>query len=169
MSNPAPMRPFTASLPMALLSAREVAMRFFRPLLAEHDLTEQQWRVLRALSAQEAEEDPADAGQIAAATCLLPPSLSRILDHLEGRGLVTREIDPLDQRRSLLGLSTSGRRKVAQVAPASERRYEDIETAFGSDRLANLLAELNDFARVVDVGSHAGGGTEESEVANDAA
>ncbi|MCP4224610.1 MAG: homoprotocatechuate degradation operon regulator HpaR, partial [Actinomycetia bacterium] len=43
-------RPFTESLPMALLQARESAMRLFRPLLAEHDLTEQQWRVLRALA-----------------------------------------------------------------------------------------------------------------------
>lgn len=145
------MRPFSASLPMALLSAREVAMRFFRPLLIEHDLTEQQWRVLRALSAQEAEQKPADAGQIAAATCLLPPSLSRILDHLEGRGYVTRNADPSDQRRALLGLSTEGRAKVAEVAPLSERRYSEIETAFGSERLANLLSELNEFAAVVDV------------------
>ena len=42
MTSPA-MRPFDASLPMALLQAREAAMRLFRPLLAEHDLTDQRW------------------------------------------------------------------------------------------------------------------------------
>ncbi|MGB8973723.1 MAG: homoprotocatechuate degradation operon regulator HpaR, partial [Pseudomonas capeferrum] len=35
------------SLTLSLLQAREAAMAFFRPLLNEHDLTEQQWRVIR--------------------------------------------------------------------------------------------------------------------------
>ena len=53
-------RPFTESLPMALLQAREAAMRLFRPMLAEHDLTEQQWRVLRALSSAEGPLEPGE-------------------------------------------------------------------------------------------------------------
>jgi hypothetical protein len=60
------MRDFSASLPMALLQAREAAMQLFRPLLAEHDLTEQQWRVLRALSAS---DEPLEVGAIVDATC----------------------------------------------------------------------------------------------------
>ena len=74
------LRPFEASLPMALLQAREAAMRLFRPLLAEHDLTEQQWRVLRALRAA---DDPVDAGELAERTFLLAPSLSRMLSNME--------------------------------------------------------------------------------------
>src|SRR5665647_1001577 len=45
-----PMRDFSRSLPMALLRARESVMRHFRPSLRAHGLTEQQWRILRALS-----------------------------------------------------------------------------------------------------------------------
>jgi len=146
------MRPFNASLPMALLSAREVAMRFFRPLLADHDLTEQQWRVLRALSAA---DEPLDAGALAETTCLLPPSLSRILDHLEGIDFVTRGADPNDQRRALLSLSGAGRAKVREVAPESERRYAAIEAEFGSDRLQSLLDELHQFIAVADASSEA--------------
>ena len=52
-------RSFDKSLPMALLRTREAAMQHFRPLLAEHDLTEQQWRVLRALNAA---SEPIDVG-----------------------------------------------------------------------------------------------------------
>ena len=37
------------SLPMALLRARETVMARFRPMLAENDINEQQWRVLRVL------------------------------------------------------------------------------------------------------------------------
>ncbi|MFT5000920.1 MAG: hypothetical protein ACI875_001925, partial [Planctomycetota bacterium] len=35
------------SLPIMLLRAREAVMRRFRPMLRLHDLSEQQWRVLR--------------------------------------------------------------------------------------------------------------------------
>ena len=137
------MRPFEASLPMALLQARESAMRLFRPLLAEHDLTEQQWRVLRALTATEA---PVDAGDLAARTFLLAPSLSRILANLEERGLIVRAVDPDDQRRSMIALSGAGEAQVRAIAPESEERYAAIETAFGSDRLAHLLDELHALA-----------------------
>ena len=44
------MRDFAHSLPMALLKAREAVMAGFRPDLEAHDLTEQQWRVLRVLT-----------------------------------------------------------------------------------------------------------------------
>jgi len=49
-----PMREFSRSLPMSLLRAREAVMRQFRPSLRRHDLTEQQWRILRALAAIDA-------------------------------------------------------------------------------------------------------------------
>src|ERR1043166_1624554 len=48
-----PMRDFGRSLPMSLLRAREAVMRQFRPSLRSHGLTEQQWRILRALTAVE--------------------------------------------------------------------------------------------------------------------
>ena len=48
-----PMREFSRSLPMSLLRAREAVMRQFRPSLRNYGLTEQQWRILRALTAVE--------------------------------------------------------------------------------------------------------------------
>ena len=144
------MRPFSRSLPMSLLSARESAMRLFRPLLAEHDLTEQQWRVLRALSTHDPENDPLDASRLAQMTCLLPPSLSRILEKLDTRGLLTRTADPSDHRRAHLELSAKGHAKVAEIAPESERRYNQIEESFGMQRLEQLLAELDALAQTLD-------------------
>lgn len=145
---PIAMRPFAASLPMALLQARETAMRLFRPLLAEHDLTEQQWRVLRALAAG---DEAQDVGALAHQTFLLAPSLSRILTNLEGRGLIARTTAENDQRRSLIELAPSGRELVARVAPTSEATYNRIEQGFGTDRLARLLGELHDLA-ALDIG-----------------
>src|SRR5690349_24939051 len=82
-----PMRDFSRSLPMALLRAREAVMRQFRPSLRQHDLTEQQWRILRALAAIEAIE----VTELARTAFLLGPSLSRILRDLDARGLIERK------------------------------------------------------------------------------
>jgi len=133
------MRDFTQSLPMALLQAREGAMRLFRPLLAKHDLTEQQWRVLRALSAS---DDPLDVGSVADATFLLASSLSRILSNLAGRDLINRTPVQNDQRRAAIALTGRGQNLVAQVAPHSEAIYNEIETAFGTAELRELLTQL---------------------------
>src|SRR5579883_3577127 len=81
-----PMRPFSESLPMALLRSREAVMRLFRPGLRKHGVTEQQWRILRAL----AHSGPMEVTELAEATFLLAPSLSRILATLEQRGLIVR-------------------------------------------------------------------------------
>jgi len=44
------MRKFDDSLPLKLLKAREAALNYFRPILKEIPLTEQQWRIIRALN-----------------------------------------------------------------------------------------------------------------------
>lgn len=134
---------------MALLRARETTMRLFRPLLADHDLTEQQWRVLRALAAA---EDRLSVGELAEYTSLLGPSLSRILSNLENRDLIKRQLVEHDQRRALIALSEPGRALVRRIAPQSEALYEHIEQRFGLDRLDHLLTELHQLAALDPIG-----------------
>ena len=57
------MRPLGQSLPLRLLMAREAVMERFRPHLNGAGITEQQWRVLRALC----EVEEMDAGELAKA------------------------------------------------------------------------------------------------------
>lgn len=125
---------------MALLNAREAVMGHFRPLLSRHDLTEQQWRVLRALGA---EIEPVDAGTLADATSLQAPSLSRILANLADRRLIDRTSAWDDQRRAVISLSTLGAELVSSVAPESETIYAEIEAKFGEQQLRQLVAELH--------------------------
>lgn len=141
------MRPFSASLPMALLLAREATMRRFRPLLAEHGLTEQQWRVLRALAST---DSPIEVTALADRTALLAPSVTRIVARLVDDDVIRRDRVAGDARRSTLALTARGRRLVARIAPRSEAAYADIEAAFGADRLAALLTELEDLATSLD-------------------
>lgn len=135
-----PMRSFTKSLPMALLRAREAVMNEFRPNLAAHDLNEQQWRVLRALSSA---EPTIGVGELANRTLLLGPSLSRILVRLEEQKLIARTLDPFDARRSHIGITPKGVELVGAIAPDSEQIYGGIERRFGKARLAKLIAELD--------------------------
>ena len=59
------------SLTIALLQAREAAMAHFRPIVKRHNLTEQQWRIVRIL----AEHPSMDFHDLAFRACILRPSL----------------------------------------------------------------------------------------------
>ena len=137
-----PMRDFSRSLPMSLLRAREAVMRQFRPALRQHGLTEQQWRILRALAAVETIE----ATELARTAFLLGPSLSRILRDLEARQLIERRLASADQRRSVLSISAKGLKLMEEVAPSSEAIYAAITRRYG----ARKLAELQDMLGVLE-------------------
>lgn len=130
-------REFEASLPMALLRAREAVMARFRPMLRSFGMTEQQWRVLRALN----DVAEIDISALADRCCLLAPSLSRILRDLTGRGLVARNTTARDLRVGLVSITDTGRRMIAEVGPHSEARYARIAELFGHDDL-NTLYDL---------------------------
>ena len=137
------LRHFSKSLPMSLLRARESVMRHFRKSLREFGVTEQQWRVLRGLSTKPQME----VAELARATFLLGPSLSRILVDLDQRGLILREPDPADLRRWMISLSPSGTELIDTVTPVSEAIYREISQRFGEDKLGqlqDLLAELEE-------------------------
>ena len=137
----APLRDFQHSLPMELLKAREAAMSRFRPMLRRHGLTEQQWRVIRAL----ADYQKIDASELAKRSFLLAPSLTRILQFLERKKLVKRSSDANDQRRYVFVLTGMGRQIYDEVGPDSELLYTDIEQAFGKNKLEALYALLAEF------------------------
>ena len=129
------MRAFSKSLPMELLRAREAVMRRFRPALRNHGVTEQQWRILRAL----AHFGPLEAGALAEATCLLAPSLSRILPDMEAKQLISRRQVDSDLRRSVISLEPKALRLIAAHAPSSEKIYDEIASTFGEERLSQLF------------------------------
>ncbi len=134
------LRHFSRSLPMLLLRAREAVMRHFRAKLRRHGLTEQQWRILRALSNGQRLE----VTELARVTFLLGPSLSRILKDLEARGLIERHPDPTDLRRAHIAISQTGSDLIVLISPESEHIYSAIADAFGTDRMADLQRLLEE-------------------------
>lgn len=123
-------------------------MKKFIPHLREHDLSPQQWRVLRALfDAREAGAPEVEMTALAEQCYLLMPSLSRIAQHLLKRGLILRRPSETDQRRSMISLSDTGAGLVKVMSVQSEVRYEHITEVFGYGKLEllyELLEELTD-------------------------
>jgi homoprotocatechuate degradation regulator HpaR len=81
-------------LPILLQKAREYAVNTMRNTLATHDLTEQQWRVIRSTF----ESGELNAQELARKSAILGPSLSRILNRLEEDGILNRKVSAADQR-----------------------------------------------------------------------
>lgn len=128
------------SLPIALLRAREKVMGPIRAMLADVGVTEQQWRVLRVLN----ERGTLDPTEIAERSCLLLPSLTRILQTLEGKGLISRAPHPTDRRKQLVSITDEGRQVIVDNMQESQRLNAWLRESFGPDKLNALLDLLNE-------------------------
>ncbi|MEM7377704.1 MAG: homoprotocatechuate degradation operon regulator HpaR [Pseudomonadota bacterium] len=132
------------SIPIALLRAREQVMSRFRPMLAVHGVTEQQWRVLRVV----AESEAIDASELAQRACILAPSLTRIAKHLEDGGLIMRVKDAQDARRARFDIAPDGLALIDAMAADREAIYASIEAEFGHERMETLLELLEQLAEL---------------------
>ena len=128
------------NLPLLLLQTRERVMELFRPILNAHDLTEQQWRIIRALLEADALE-PREIGDICR---LSSPSLAGMLSRMDDLGLVVRRRLPHDQRRVRVSLTAKGRTIAARIAPLVEETYRRMETALGADLMDRLYCVLDE-------------------------
>jgi homoprotocatechuate degradation regulator HpaR len=108
-------------------------------MLNEAGVTEQQWRVLRALLG----DGPLEPRHIVEICCLSSASLVGILARMEDLGLVTRERMEGDQRRVLVSVSAKGQRLADRLAPRIESIYSQLESDIGLD-IAETLYETLD-------------------------
>ncbi|SEG26219.1 homoprotocatechuate degradation operon regulator, HpaR [Jhaorihella thermophila] len=140
-------RPFPSterSLPIALLRARERVMGPIRGMLSKAGITEQQWRVLRVLE----EEGPLDPTRIAELACLLLPSLTRILQKLDDKGLIHRRPDPEDRRKQIVQISPAGRELITANLPTAIKLNDRVREQLGPEKYETLLDLLNDLHRL---------------------
>ena len=144
MNEPILPRRTRRSLPMALLRAREAVMEEFRPMLAKHNVTEQQWRVVRVL----AEAVQLDASDLALRASILSPSLTRIIRNLEVRKLIRRKKDATDGRRVMLEIAPSGAALIKKVMPESASAYQRLDVRYGAARINELLDLLDEIASI---------------------
>jgi homoprotocatechuate degradation regulator HpaR len=129
------------SLTIALLQAREAAMSYFRPIVKQHNLTEQQWRIVRIL----AENPSMDFHDLAFRACILRPSLTGILTRMERDGLVLRLKPVNDQRKLFVSLTKEGQALYARAQTQVEEAYRLIENEFTPEKMQQLTALLGEF------------------------
>jgi homoprotocatechuate degradation regulator HpaR len=139
------------NLPLLLLHAREAVLARFRPILKDHGLTEQQWRIVRAL----VEDGPLEPRQIVERCRISSPSLAGVLARMEEQGLVGRSAHATDRRRQTVEASSRSRTLARTIAPRIEATYRELEAEFDPAFVDRLYGALDRLLEQLD-GGHAG-------------
>jgi homoprotocatechuate degradation regulator HpaR len=129
------------NLPLLLLQAREQVIGRFRPILNAHGITEQQWRIVRALL----DTGPLEPREIGELCRISSPSLTGVLSRMEELGYIKRKRLDHDQRRLRVSLTQRSRALAARMAPQIEATYRRIESTIGTEfstRFYRALDEL---------------------------
>jgi homoprotocatechuate degradation regulator HpaR len=125
---------------MLLLRAREKMMERFRPLLTANSLTEQQWRVIRALT----ESGPMEPRQISDICTISSPSMAGVLARMEAMELITKERFADDQRRILVSLTKKSVGLVRVISKDLEARYRELERTVGPEVVERVYRAIDD-------------------------
>ena len=128
-------------LPQQLLKARDALMSHFRPVLNHFGVTEQQWRILRALD----EHEQLEPRELCALCQILSPSMAGVQARMKEMELVQRERMAADARRVMVSLAPKGDALFDEIAPLIERQYRLMEKAWGKRVLDDLSSALAGF------------------------
>ena len=103
-----------------LRRAHQRATQIFLETFEQASLTPTQWAALAML----AEEGAASQNALGRMTAMDPATIQGVIRRLEERGLITREPDPDDKRRTKLRLSEEGEALVHEVTALGTRVTE---------------------------------------------
>lgn len=138
------MKSFQPSLTLALLQAREATMSYFREILNEIGLTEQQWRIIRILN----QYNELESNQLADLACILKPSLTGIVNRMCEQGLAEKRKDNRDKRIYLIKLTDEGKKCYESRIVKINKTYQHIQDKYGEDKMQQLLVLLKDLSKV---------------------
>lgn len=126
----------------------QISVSLFAAEMAEAglDLTPLQFAALAALSRSPGVDQVTLAGLLAYDRV----TMSGVIDRLQKRGYVRREVSPRDRRARVLNLTDAGREVLAVVGPAVLRVQEDTLDGLDAGE-REVLVEL--LARAVDAGN----------------
>ena len=133
---------FSQSLPMMLYRALDAVMPRFRRIFNEFGLTEQQWRVLRALW----EDDGIAFGDLAELTLIPAPSLVGVVDRLSRQGLVGRRRSDSDRRQVFVYATEEGRALHRTVRPHVDAAYAELRSSIQAEDWDKLIGGLERLA-----------------------
>lgn len=112
----------SSSIAVRLRRAEAAIRDRLRPLLAEHDLSMEHWRILAVI-----DDEPGIAMSTVASSAVVPAAtLTRHMDKLVERGLVLRHVDAADRRRVVVALSARGQALATRLRAEESRADQAI-------------------------------------------
>ena len=139
-------RRFTSTEQEVMLGLQMAAARIIEPwekfLKANAELTLHQYNVLRILRGSHPAALP--SGEIANRMIARDPDITRLVDRLERRGLVTRVRNPRDRRVVEVGITEKGRDLLRTLDAPVERFPRNMIGHLGSKKLEHLRGLLED-------------------------
>lgn len=134
-------RPLRREFLFQLVETSRLLRTYVDQRARQHGTTSAQWGVMTRLYRQEGLNQAALAEQMG----LQPISLARLLDRLQGQGLVERRADPADRRAYRLHLTPPG---LALVGELDAVRTEIAHEVLGEVPETAILAGLNTLAAI---------------------
>ena len=118
----------------------------FRAIYSEHEITDQQWRVLRYLH----QERTSNLNMLSEKTVILAPSLVGVVDRLEKRGLVSRNRNPENRRLVSIEITAKGDALIESAEPKIAKLYERLFEALPQEAWSELYSGLSQIRRFAD-------------------
>ena len=125
-------------LPALLAQASRLISGEFHLVVTAQGFTVSEWRVLASLAGSE----PINIGQLAQITTMKQPTVTRVLDRMQSRGLVERLPNDGDRRVTLVRITATGTRLVSKLIPLARQHEQRVLEPFGRQRSEDLKATL---------------------------
>lgn len=140
---------------VSLLGAADSTRRFLGNVVERHDLTLQQYNVLRILRG--AGPEPLPTMEIVERMIEKTPGVTRFLDALEERGLVRRERSPQDRRLVHASITDRGLERLRAMDAEVDRADRAVIVGLSPEAIESALETLATIRRNVE-GAHPEGG-----------
>jgi len=135
------MQNFEESLPMLMNRALDAVMPKYRAVFIKHDITEQQWRILRVLW----EQQRCSTSVLSDKTLIPGPSLVGVIDRLTIKGLVERKRSDKDRRQVFIAPTAKGLALQEIIAPQIDNVYAELSKQTGDRDWKALIRTLKKF------------------------
>lgn len=128
---------------MELIRTADELRRYFTAFYEPHEITPQQYNVLRILRGAHPKSLP--TMEIAERMVEKTPGITRLLDRLVEKGLVARERPANDRRRVLISISSDGMALLSSL----EEPVQEVTTAVLNGLSGNQVEQLQSILRHV--------------------
>ena len=121
-----------------LAQASQLISGEFHQVVRANGYSVSEWRVLATLAGSA----PLSIGRLAAISTIKQPTVTRLLDRMEAKGLVQRLEKDGDRRITLVGITPAGTRLVSRLIVLARAHEQRVLEPFGLQRAEELKSTL---------------------------